>query len=157
MKKSFNFSCSFGFRIVLSTSNVIEGIAANTMFKHPNKKIRFLIRKFNGGIHGVKQLPSLEMDTATRVQILPSQLGLWNTLTAFLQRNKTPPPTNECLGYDTIQSDGDVPVMLKLWRMQSTPSLPLLPGPLWPSVGQIELNCILIQDIENVLILNRIV
>ena len=37
--------------------------------------------------------------------------------------------------------------MLELWGMQSTPSLPLLPGPLWPrvvtldsvqSMGQIE-------------------
>ena len=36
--------------------------------------------------------------------------------------------------YDTKQSDGEVPVMLGLWRMQSTPSLLLLPGPLWPSV-----------------------
>ena len=42
--------------------------------------------------------------------------------------------------------------MLELWRMWSTPSLPSLPGPLWPGMiasdrvlymGQIELNCIL--------------
>ena len=33
--------------------------------------------------------------------------------------------------YDTKQSDGEVPVMLELWGMQSTPSLPLLPGPPW--------------------------
>ena len=48
-----------------------------------------------------------------------------------------------CLGYDTKQSDGESPVMLELWGMQSTPSLPSLPGPLWPgrilSMGQIEL------------------
>ena len=40
--------------------------------------------------------------------------------------------------------------MLELWGMWSTPSLSLLPGPLWPgliapdkvlSMGQIELNC----------------
>ena len=36
--------------------------------------------------------------------------------------------------YDTKQSDGEVPVMLELWEMRSTPSLPLLPGPLWPGV-----------------------
>ena len=36
----------------------------------------------------------------------------------------------KCPGYDTKQFDGEVPVMLVLWRMQSTPSLPLLPGPL---------------------------
>ena len=41
---------------------------------------------------------------------------------------------NECPGYDTKQSDGEVPVMLELWEMWSTPSLPLLPGPHWPSV-----------------------
>ena len=42
--------------------------------------------------------------------------------------------------------------MLELWGMQSTPSLPLFPDPLWPgvvapdrdpSMGQIELNCVL--------------
>ena len=44
------------------------------------------------------------------------------------------PPSNECPRYDTKQSDGEVPVMLRLWGMQSTPSLPLLPGPLWPGV-----------------------
>ena len=41
---------------------------------------------------------------------------------------------NKCPGYDTKQSDGEVLVMLKLWRMRSTPFLPLLPGPLWPRV-----------------------
>ena len=34
--------------------------------------------------------------------------------------------------YDTKQSDGEVPVMVGLWGMQSTPLLPLLPGLLWP-------------------------
>ena len=46
---------------------------------------------------------------------------------------RTPSP-NKCPGYDTKQSDGKVPVMLELWRMQSTPSLPLLQvhsGPEW--------------------------
>ena len=37
-------------------------------------------------------------------------------------------------GYDTKQSDGEVPVMLELWGMRSTPSLPSLQGPLWPGV-----------------------
>ena len=45
--------------------------------------------------------------------------------------------------------------MLELWEIQSTPSLPLLPGPLWPgvvapdrilSMGQIELNYILMLN-----------
>ena len=48
-------------------------------------------------------------------------------------KGKTPPP-NECPGYDTKQSDGEVPVMLGPWGIRGTPSLPLLPGPLWPGV-----------------------
>ena len=41
---------------------------------------------------------------------------------------------NECPVYDTKQCDVEVPVMLKLWGMQSAPSLPLLPDQLWPRV-----------------------
>ena len=44
------------------------------------------------------------------------------------------PPHNECPGYDTKQSDGEVPAGLELWGMRGTPSLPSLPGPLWPGV-----------------------
>ena len=44
------------------------------------------------------------------------------------------PPPNECPGYDTKQSDGEVPAVQELWAMRSTPSLPSLPGPLWPGV-----------------------
>ena len=49
------------------------------------------------------------------------------------QRGKTLPLTS-VLDYDTKQSDGEVPAVLELWRMRSTPSLPSLPGPLWPGV-----------------------
>ena len=42
--------------------------------------------------------------------------------------------TNECPDYDTKQSDGEVPVMLRLWGMRSTPSLTLLPDPVWPGM-----------------------
>ena len=65
------------------------------------------------------------------------------------------PSPNECLGYAANQSDGEASVMLLLWRMLSTLSLPSLPGSLWPgvvapdrflSIGQIELNCILILN-----------
>ena len=50
-------------------------------------------------------------------------------------------------GYDTKQSDGETSGMLELWGIWSTPSLPLLPRPLWLrivapdrvlSIGQIE-------------------
>ena len=46
------------------------------------------------------------------------------------------------------KSDGEAPIMLELWGIRSSPSLPSLPGPLWPgvvasvkvlSIGQIEL------------------
>ena len=40
----------------------------------------------------------------------------------------------ECPGYDTKQSDGDVPVMQELWGMRSTSLLPSIPGPPWPGV-----------------------
>ncbi len=55
-----------------------------------------------------------------------------------------------CPGYDIKQSDGEVPVMLELWEMWSTPSLSSFPGPIWYgvvapdrvlSMSQIELNC----------------
>ena len=83
---------------------------------------------------------------------LPSRLDLQNTPTASLQGGKTLPTHNECSGYDTKQSDEEVLVMLELWRMRNTPSLPSLPCPLWPrvvapdriqSMDQIELKCIL--------------
>ena len=60
-----------------------------------------------------------------------------------------------CPGYNPKESDCEVPVLLKLWGIWSTPSLPLLPGPLWPrevapdrvlSMGQIELNCVLMLN-----------
>ena len=38
-------------------------------------------------------------------------------------------------GYDTKQSDCEVPLMLGFVGIPSTPSLPLLPGPLWPGMA----------------------
>ena len=43
-------------------------------------------------------------------------------------------PTHQYPGYDPKQSDSEVPVILRLWGMRSTPSLPFLPGPLWPGI-----------------------
>ena len=45
---------------------------------------------------------------------------------------KFPPSPTSVL--DMTQNNGDVPVILELWGMQSTPLLPLLPGPLWLGV-----------------------
>ena len=44
------------------------------------------------------------------------------------------PPPRECPVYDTKQSDGEVPVMLEVWGMWSTPLLPTLQGPPGPGV-----------------------
>ena len=58
-------------------------------------------------------------------------------------------PSPKCPGYDIKQSDGEYPIILELWVMWSSPSLPLLPGLLRPGVvapdkvlsfGQIEVN-----------------
>ena len=71
--------------------------------------------------------------------------------TASLQWRKTPPP-REWPGYVTKQLDGQAPLMLELWGMQSNPSLPSLQGLLWSgevvpdrvlSMGQIMINWIL--------------
>ena len=43
-------------------------------------------------------------------------------------------PHNECPGYDTKQSDGEVSVMMELCGMRGIPLLPSLPRPLWPGV-----------------------
>ena len=42
---------------------------------------------------------------------------------------------NECPDFDTKQSDGEVPVILELWVMQSPPLLPSLAGPLRSGVA----------------------
>ena len=42
--------------------------------------------------------------------------------------------SNEWSEYDTKQSDGEVPVMLELWRKHCTPLFPWLLCPLWPGV-----------------------
>ena len=96
----------------------------------------------------------VHLETEKLWYFLSCQLGLLNTLNASMQRGKTS-PTNECPAYDTKLSDGEVPVILELWGMRSTPSLPLLPGSPWPgvvapgrvlSMSQIELNCVLMLN-----------
>ena len=67
-----------------------------------------------------------------------------------LYRSKTSSPHfSESPGYDTKQSDGEVPVILELWQIRGTSLLPALLGPLEPgvevpdrvlSIGQIELS-----------------
>ena len=59
--------------------------------------------------------------------------SLWETILLVAQSAgaveytdcKTPP--NECPGYDTKQSDGEVPAVLELWGMRSTPFIAIAP------------------------------
>ena len=76
---------------------------------------------------------------------LPSRLRLSNTPIASLQRGKI--SSNECPVYDIKPSHREVP-FLELWEIWSTPSLSVLPCPLWSrvvapdrflSMGQIEI------------------
>ena len=73
---------------------------------------------------------------ASLVGTLPGRLG-WGggcRIHRLLLYRGVRQPTNECSGYDTKQSDGEVPVILELRGMWSTPLLPSLPCPLWPEV-----------------------
>ena len=63
----------------------------------------------------------------------PCPVG-WGCRIHWLHLYRGVRPPNECPRYDTEQSDDEFPVMLELWVMRSTPSLPLLPGPHWPDV-----------------------
>ena len=59
---------------------------------------------------------------------------------------------------DIKQFDGEAPVMMELWEMQSTPSLLSLTGPLWPGVvapDRVLSMCRL--ELNSVLMLNWIV
>ena len=62
---------------------------------------------------------------------LAQLVGVVEYTDCFSAEGKTP---NECPGYDTKQSDNEVQVMLELWGMQRTPSLPSFPRPLRPNV-----------------------
>ena len=65
------------------------------------------------------------------------------------------PHSSKCPWHDNKQSHGEIPVMLELWGIRSTPSLLSLPVPLCPGVvepdrvlpmGQIELRCVLMLN-----------
>ena len=97
-------------------------------------------------------------DHKRNVKFAPSASGAVEAIEytyCISAEGKEPPLLNECHAYDTKQSDYEVPVMVKLWGMWSTPSLPSLPGPLWPGmitperilyIGQIELYCVLMLN-----------
>ena len=66
-------------------------------------------------------------------EVLTQSACGWGCRIHRLQMGKNP-PSNKCPRYDTKQSDGTAPVKFEVSGMQSTLSLPLLPGPLWPGV-----------------------
>ena len=59
--------------------------------------------------------------------------GLKNKPTASLQTGKTR-TANECPDIALNNLIGEVPVILELWRMRSTPKLPSLQRSRWPRV-----------------------
>ena len=95
--------------------------ARNILVKFPLSVSPYVLLESRLCIHALTQLQLCPVGWGCRIHRL------------LLCRRVTPTP-NECPRYDTKQSDGEVPAMLELWRMRSTPSLPLLPGPLWPGV-----------------------
>ena len=66
--------------------------------------------------------------------LLNSPVGWGCRIHRLIRCRGVPPLPNKCPGYDTKQSDGEVPVMQELRGTWSTRSLPSLPGPLWPRV-----------------------
>ena len=81
-----------------------------------------------------------------------SGLGFYHKPIVSQHRSRQP---NEGSGYDAKQSDGETSIMLDLCEIRSNPLLPSLPGPhllgllvrnRLPSIGQIELNCVLMLN-----------
>ena len=85
--------------------------------------LRFLVR-FN--------VDDTEINLYVLLQVIAQSAGAVEYTGCFSAEGEEPP--TKCPGYDTKQSDGEVPAMLELWGMRSTLSLPSLPGPLWPRV-----------------------
>ena len=81
-----------------------------------------------------RESKELLLSRYSQIHFLTQSVGLLNTPTTSLQRGKAPDHPNECFTYNTKQSDAEVSVMLELWGMRSTPSLPSLPGSLWLGV-----------------------
>ena len=77
------------------------------------------------------------------------------SLVTLAQRIRPSSKQTSFLIYDTKQFDREAAIMLQIWGMRLTILLPFLPGPLLPSViapdrvlsmGQIELNCVLMLN-----------
>ena len=69
------------------------------------------------------------MSRQVNTNLIVQSAGAVEYIDCTSAEGKDPNP-NECPRYDTKQSDGEVPVMLELWGIWSTPSWSLLPAPL---------------------------
>ena len=99
-----------------------------------NQKIlKALLMSFEQNIYGETLDYESVVDCANTASLQPCRLGQYNTLTVSLHRSKIP-PRNEYTVYDIKLFDGQALVMLELWEIWWTPSLPWLPGPLGPGV-----------------------
>ena len=69
-----------------------------------------------------------------RARVSPVSWGCKIHQLHLCRGSKTTPSLQWVSWYAIKQSDGEALVILELWGMLSTPSLLLLPGPLWPRV-----------------------
>ena len=112
--------------------------------------------EFLSSLTGVLFLNSNLSDSKSLQTSWPSWLRQQTTLTASLNWSKT--LRTSVPDFDTKQSDGVTTLMFELWEIQSTHSLPLLPGPLWPGVVAIDRVLSMCQiELNSVITLNWIV
>ena len=104
---------------------------------------------------GVLPPPTMSVLNITQNHLSPVGWGCRIHRLHLCRGVRPPLHSNECPKYDTKQSDGEAPVILELWGMRSTLSLPLLPslllsGVIDPdrvlSMRQIELNYVLMLN-----------
>ena len=113
-------------------------------FSFQTKCVFCLIRSRNGCIIGLLDMPMLLGWLAPEPRPFIGHIfgsGSWIArstgaveYTDCFSAEEVRPPPYECPAYDNKRSDGEAPVMLELWGIRSTPSLPLLPDPFWPGV-----------------------
>ena len=102
---------------------------------HPKDDMNRLYVSRKGEGRGLNSIEDC-VDTSIRLlenDMKKSPVG-WGCRIRRLHLCREVRPPNVSLGYDTKQSTGEVPEILELWGIRSTPSLPLLLGPLLPAM-----------------------
>ena len=110
--------------------NVCKWLMLNCYYKMPSRNLQTIVLISLNCIH-FKIAPLLNSCSIIK-SVGPVGWG-YKIHQLYLYR-EVRPTHNECPRYDAKQSDGETPVMLELWGMQSTSSLPSLIGSLWPGV-----------------------